>query len=325
MTRKKIQAIYGRSGGGGGNGGLPTWYEDPGYEEWVIKREHLARLYYRQHEYQREMTEHDMSNQNTQYYDRSNQNTQYYDRSNQNSQYYDRSNAINHVRNAQNTLNNERSNRNYYDNNNGKENTIHHLKKNSHNHIEADMNNKNNSNSNSNNNNNSNNKLQRINSVKRKEAENEKQEPASRNDKKKSEMPESKIAELVEKRVEHYEEELSMWSCRKCTLDNPLIDKVCAACGGSRLCSIGDIDVPAIFRCDQVQKMIEKDEEEKASFMREKKNDNLFERNKRLSKIDDEIDEEDARNVVNILDKIDVKFLLALSMYLITFMFLFNF
>ena len=112
----------GRSGGGGGNGGLPTWYEDPGYEEWVIKREHLARLYYRQHEYQREMTEHDMSNQNTQYYDRSNQNIQYYDRSNQNSQYYDRSNEINHVRNAPNTLNNERINRNYYDNNNGEEN-----------------------------------------------------------------------------------------------------------------------------------------------------------------------------------------------------------
>ena len=148
----------GRSGGGGGNGGLPTWYEDPGYEEWVIKREHLARLYYRQHEYQREITEHDMSNQNTQYYDRSNQNTQY----------YDKSNASNHVRNNQNTLNNERSNRNYYDNKTGKENTIHHLKKNSHNHIEADMNSKNNNNNNSNNNNSSKNKLPRINSVKRK-------------------------------------------------------------------------------------------------------------------------------------------------------------
>ena len=56
-----------------------------------------------------------------------------------------------------------------------------------------------------------------------------------------------------------------------------------------------------------------------------KRNGNLFERNKRLSKIDDEIDEEDARNVVNILDMIDVKFLITLSMYLITFMFLFNF
>merc|ERR1712013_849943 len=101
---------------------------------------------------------------------RRNKNTQYNDRSNQNSQYYERSNV------------------NYYDNNNGKENTIHHLKKKSHNHIEADMNNKINSNSNSNNN--SKNKLQRINSVKRKEAENEKQGPDTRNDKKRSEVHE---------------------------------------------------------------------------------------------------------------------------------------
>ena len=52
-------------------------------------------------------------------------------------------------------------------------------------------------------------------------------------------------------------EELSMWSCRKCTLDNPLQEKVCAACGGSRLCSIGDIDIPRMFRCDKVVEMIE--------------------------------------------------------------------
>jgi len=35
---------------------------------------------------------------------------------------------------------------------------------------------------------------------------------------------------------------LSMWSCRRCTLENPLQETTCLACGGSRLCSIGDIE-----------------------------------------------------------------------------------
>jgi len=37
---------------------------------------------------------------------------------------------------------------------------------------------------------------------------------------------------------------LSMWSCRRCTLENPLQETTCLACGGSRLCSIGDIEPP---------------------------------------------------------------------------------
>ena len=36
---------------------------------------------------------------------------------------------------------------------------------------------------------------------------------------------------------------LSMWACCKCTLENPLQETCCQACGGSRLCSIGDIQV----------------------------------------------------------------------------------
>lgn len=42
------------------------------------------------------------------------------------------------------------------------------------------------------------------------------------------------------------EDVLSKWSCRRCTLENPLQEAVCLACGGSRLSSIGDIEVPQI-------------------------------------------------------------------------------
>merc|ERR1712098_728599 len=38
---------------------------------------------------------------------------------------------------------------------------------------------------------------------------------------------------------EEEDQELSMWACRKCPLDNPLQEATCQACGGSRLSSIG--------------------------------------------------------------------------------------
>ena len=89
--------------------------------------------------------------------------------------------------------------------------------------------------------------------------------------------------------------ELSMWSCRKCTLDNPLEDQVCAACGGSRLSSIGDIDIPRMFRCTKVQEMIEKvDKDKKQENLNKPKEyeyvelDKVFKENKRLSKIEDD-------------------------------------
>merc|ERR1719361_3123157 len=47
---------------------------------------------------------------------------------------------------------------------------------------------------------------------------------------------------LVKKQQEEEPAALSMWSCRRCTLENPLQEATCLACGGSRLCSIGDIE-----------------------------------------------------------------------------------
>ena len=65
------------------------------------------------------------------------------------------------------------------------------------------------------------------------------------------------ISQSNNKRNSFSDSGLSMWSCRKCTLDNPLQDKVCAACGGSRLSSIGDIDIPRMLKCETVLKMIQ--------------------------------------------------------------------
>jgi len=42
------------------------------------------------------------------------------------------------------------------------------------------------------------------------------------------------------------EEEYSMWSCRRCTLENRLEDSICQACGGSRLSSIGEVHLEDI-------------------------------------------------------------------------------
>merc|ERR1719348_2905044 len=52
MTKKKIRpSLYGVPRG---EVVLPTWYEDPGYEDWVSKREQLASLYYRNKENNRQ-------------------------------------------------------------------------------------------------------------------------------------------------------------------------------------------------------------------------------------------------------------------------------
>ena len=55
---------------------------------------------------------------------------------------------------------------------------------------------------------------------------------------------------------------LSKWSCRKCTLENPLQEAVCLACGGSRLSSIGDIEVPRIVEPKNLVNLIRDDTED---------------------------------------------------------------
>ena len=67
-----------------------------------------------------------------------------------------------------------------------------------------------------------------------------------------------------EKKEEGEEEEsyLSMWSCRRCTLENPLQEAVCLACGGSRLSSIGDIEVPKTVEPRNLVNLIREEEHE---------------------------------------------------------------
>merc|ERR1712106_1205484 len=123
-------------------------------------------------------------------------------------------------------------------------------------------------------------------------------------------------------------EELSMWSCRKCTLDNPLQEKICAACGGSRLCSIGDIDIPSMFQCTEVVEMIEEVEkkekhEDKETLKIEKENkyvdlDIQFRANKRLSKIEDD------ENDYKIVELPQPKTIIITIIYIILFIFVFN-
>ena len=55
------------------------------------------------------------------------------------------------------------------------------------------------------------------------------------------------------------DEILSKWSCRKCTLENPLQEAVCMACGGSRLSSIGDIEVPKIVEPKNLVNLIKEE------------------------------------------------------------------
>ena len=69
---------------------------------------------------------------------------------------------------------------------------------------------------------------------------------------------------MVKEKEEEMEEEvsyLSMWSCRRCTLENPLQEAVCLACGGSRLSSIGDIEVPRTVEPRNIVNLIREEEE----------------------------------------------------------------
>ena len=62
-------------------------------------------------------------------------------------------------------------------------------------------------------------------------------------------------------RVEDEDDLLSKWSCRRCTLENPLQESVCLACGGSRLSSIGDIEVPRIVEPRNLVNLIKEEED----------------------------------------------------------------
>ena len=119
-------------------------------------------------------------------------------------------------------------------------------------------------------------------------------------------------------------EELSMWSCRKCTLDNLLTEKVCAACGGSRLCSIGDIDVPSLFRCDEVMKMIDKIEVPTVTFREKAIHEDVFDRNKRLSKMDEDEIIEAPTTSQKTSQMFSTRFLLVLAIYMSVFVLIFN-
>ena len=61
--------------------------------------------------------------------------------------------------------------------------------------------------------------------------------------------------------VEDDDDLLSKWSCRRCTLENPLQESVCMACGGSRLSSIGDIEVPKVVEPRNLVNLIREDDE----------------------------------------------------------------
>lgn len=54
-----------------------------------------------------------------------------------------------------------------------------------------------------------------------------------------------------------------MWSCRRCTLENPLQETTCLACGGSRLCSIGEIEPPLVEPPKQPRNLLRGEEQEK--------------------------------------------------------------
>lgn len=55
---------------------------------------------------------------------------------------------------------------------------------------------------------------------------------------------------------------MSMWCCRRCTLDNPLQESTCLACGGSRLSSIGDIVEPVMVPPTQARSLLKGEEQE---------------------------------------------------------------
>jgi len=72
-------------------------------------------------------------------------------------------------------------------------------------------------------------------------------------------MQRSKNSKKESYSFQDQDQELSMWACRKCTLDNPLQEATCLACGGSRLSSIGDIEVPKILEPKNIVNLIVED------------------------------------------------------------------
>ena len=78
------------------------------------------------------------------------------------------------------------------------------------------------------------------------------------------------VVKEKEKQEEEEEESyLSMWSCRRCTLENPLQEAVCLACGGSRLSSIGDIEVPRTVEPRNLVNLIREEEQEEVAVVEE--------------------------------------------------------
>jgi len=271
MTRKKIQPIYGFNRAD--HPGLHTWHEEPGYEDWIMKREHLASMYYQEPGYGRR-DEFQQPDTHTWTRGVSNQRATRHD-------------AMMHKKSPKDKRRTPKP-------------------------VEIDVK-ENNS------------KLTRTNSSKRRANNMKMENEINIKDENINKVSKFSLDTLV-KDPEPLEE-LSMWSCRRCTLDNDLREKVCGACGGSRLCSIGDIDIPRMFRCDKVEEMIEEAEKNKVDFIRRRENIDMFERNKRLSKIEDDDDDniEEAANYFQILDLIDPKSIFALVVYVIIFILIFNF
>lgn len=258
--------------------GLPTWHEEPGYEDWIIKREQLASIYYQDPGFEE-------GRQFQHYAQRVEQDTHPYNRR---------------------TIEQKFSRHDVNDQKGSSK-----VNKGTSKQVDIDRN-QNES------------KVTRRNSVKRR-VDTKKLNKENNTDEKISEF---NLDTLV-KDPEPYEE-LSMWSCRKCTLDNDLQEKVCGACGGSRLCSIGDIDIPRMFRCDKVEEMIEQEEKRNREFNKERESNLLFIENKRLSKIDDDNDDDDddteeGGEMYKLLEWIDSKSVFALVMYVTIFIFMFNY
>ena len=107
-----------------------------------------------------------------------------------------------------------------------------------------------------------------------------------------------------------------MWSCRRCTLDNYLQEEVCGACGGSRLSSIGDIDIPRMFECQEVMEMIQKVEKHPDV------NNDQFKVNKRLSKIIDDNESEKVEKLINYTANRKVVWIVVFICFLVLFFFL---
>lgn len=258
--------------------GLPTWHEEPGYEDWIIKREQLASIYYQDPGFE--------GGRHFQHYAQQGEHT---------ANHYNRWSAGEKI--TRHELNDQKRP--------AKVNKVTPKQVD----IDIDLN-QNES------------KVSRRSSVKRR-VDKKKLNKENKTDEKISEFDLDTLIQDPEPC-----EELSMWSCRRCTLDNDLQEKVCGACGGSRLCSIGDIDIPRMFRCDKVEEMIEQAEKRNMEINKERENNLLFIENKRLSKIEDDDDDDDTEEegeMYKLLEWIDSRSLFALVTYVIIFIFMFNY